>query len=384
MSLIVARMVGQKIHILGDTALTYCHKLGANALIEGCLKQYRIGDHLAVAFAGDALIFESLCEKILACASTAEVVEVVLRNLDKAMGLDLLVCEIGKDNITFIKQGCVTTALAGFIGDSLAYDGFQSAYHSGELQPQGLPNSGQAQFLRIPEPVDDEDIYPQLFNALKVVVDDPSIPSVGGAIVPLCTDKGKFRYINYAGSSLFARTPISDTPQPMDFGTAQLGGHSFDFGDDEPRGGQGNEIGFYLLQAGFGVIFPANSVGFRRAELLKAESPPLWVLNTTKRLGFGIASCFISPHHCGIAGEKFLQAENWISALFCFELGDVQQLIKEQPKLADRYIAAHAVALSNLGRPEDAIRLLDIEIVRSGSSTFCKEIRESVRQHYGI
>lgn len=381
MSLIVARVVGQEIYILGDTALTY-RKVASNGLIEGCLKQYRIGDRLAVAFAGEAADFESICEKILGCHDTPGIVEIALRHVPKASDLELLICEIGREDITFIKRGIVTTAASGFIGDAPAYGKFQSAFHNPQ-PPEYWTTSGQLQMLRIPEPINDSRLYERLFDALRRVVEDVSIPSVGGMIVPLCTDKGVFRFINYAGSSIFRREAFGEGWQPTDFGTTELGGYSYDFGTDEPRGGKGDEIGFYLLQAGFGVIFPANAAGFRRADIVKAESPPIWVLNTSKRLGSGIASTFDSPQHCGIAGERFLEAGNFDDAIFCYQLGDLNRLIEEQPGLADRYVAGHAAALASLHRPQEAIALLDIEIKRTPSANRCRQLSEEIKQHFG-
>ena len=367
--------------MLGDTALTY-HNVAANALIRGCLKQYRISDRLAVAFAGEASDFESICEKILNCRDTPGIVETALKCLPKTANRELIICEIGRQDITFIKRGILTTAASGFIGDAPAYGKFQYAFHNPQ-PPEYWSTSGQLQMLRIPEPIDDSGLYERLFDALRRVVEDVSIPSVGGMIVPLCTDRVVFRFINYVGSSIFACEPVGEGWQPTDFGTTDLGGYSYDFGTDEPRGGKGDEIGFFLLQAGFGVVFPANASGFRRAELLRAESPPIWVLNTSKRLGKGIVCSFDSPQHCGIAGERFLEAENFGDALFCYQLGELKRLIKEQEGLADRYVAGHGAALASLGRPQEVIELLDIEIKRTASANRCRQLSDQIRQHFG-
>jgi hypothetical protein len=387
MSLIVARVAGENIYVLGDTALSYQHRLDSNALIEGCLKQYRLNDRLAVAFAGDASAFEGLCGRILSCIDGNQVIKVARQNPKSIANLDLLIAEVGKREITFIKKGVVTTASAGFIGDALAYDKFQLAYHSGDRGgpfPASAVNSGGIQVLRIPEPVGEAGLYLRIFNALNAVVNDPDMPSVGGAIIPLCTDQGIFRYINYLGSSMFHPAGANEGDHAMEFGTAQTGGYSFDFSDDKGRGGLGDEIGFYLLQAGFGIIFPAATSGFRRAELMRAPNPTYWVLNTRNRLGHGFDSSYIDPVQCGIVGQSFLKEENFEDALFCFGLGDIKLLEKENPQIMDRYQAAHAVALFFTGQQNKAIDLLEAEIAKARPAPVCSEVRQQFREDFGL
>ncbi|MFC6282175.1 MULTISPECIES: hypothetical protein [Polaromonas] len=387
MTLIVARVIGEKILILGDTALSYQTHLNSNAFIEGCLKQYRVNDHLAVAFAGDSSSFELLCAEFLSCDYGHQVIEVALQNPTHLANLDLLIAEVGGNEITFIKKGVVTSAAAGFIGDALAYDKFQLAYHGGPDSTSAQENAIHAahlQVLRIPEPIDEGDPYIRIFDALKAVVNDPDVPSVGGVIVPLCTDRGEFRYINYMGSSMFHPVTANGGSHAMEFGTVQAGGYSFDFSDDKGRGGRGNEIGFYLLQAGFGVIFPADSSGFRRADLLRASTPTHWVLNTMKRFGHGFDSTYINPVECGIVGQSFLKEENFDDALFCFGLGNIVLLEKENPHIMDRYQASHAVALLYTGQQNKAIGLLEAEIAKDRPAPVCSEVRQQIREDFGV
>lgn len=381
MSLIIARVHNGVTHILGDIALTYQNDTSANPFVQGCLKQYRINDRLAVAFAGDSTGFRAACKDIHACDKTAEIIEVARAAQKKGQEFDLLVAEAGKESVTFLKGGVLTESASGFIGDSLAFGAFQDCFHS--VAP-GTPvtceiGRAAALFMRCPEPMTEGDFYARMFSALKQVIWDPRYPSVGGAIIPLCTDNGRFRYMNYADvtSDPLRLEDFTSTPKAIEFGTAEKGGFAMEFNDDSPHAGLGNEVGIYFLQGSLGIIFPAAEDGFRPAEVLPAKNPALWVLETSRRLGSGVSSSFLSADHCGIAGEDLWSKEDHQGAHFCYELG-LNQLKHLSSAQLDRYSHGRAAALANIGRRQDAIDLLTSSIRENPVTKLCQSLLNSL------
>lgn len=268
--------------------------------------------------------------------------------------------------------------MVGFIGDSEAFNAFQGYYHNYTQQDGAQNEVGRAtlQILKIPEPVKENDIYSSMYLALKQVIWDVNIPSVGGVIVPLCTDQGRFQYLVYADvvSDILNIDNFRYEPTPIEFGTAQGGGYSVEFCDDSPYGGEGKNVGLYFLQGGFGVVFPTGENGFRTAELIKAKNPAYWVLETTKRLGHGIWTGYLSEDHCGIAGEELLKEGKEQDALFCYELRKDSKALIERPAVYDRYLAGYATAMFNCGMQDEAITILKTHIKTGMTSKRCKDM----------
>ena len=75
MTLIIARVDGEKLYMLGDTELTFHNRQQANPFVEGCLKQYLVDDHLAVGFAGVREHFEKVLPEFLGCQTGQDIVD---------------------------------------------------------------------------------------------------------------------------------------------------------------------------------------------------------------------------------------------------------------------------------------------------------------------
>lgn len=388
MTLIIGRVKDGKVYMLGDTELTFHNQKKANPFIEGCLKQYLIQDDLAISFAGVKEHFEQTLPRFLDCLNGNDVVKVAVDAQSSGLDFDLMIGEIGYEKIRFVKNGMASEAEAGYIGSHEAFDAFQRIYHETSLESQLQIEIGRAQIqiLQLPEPLTDNEIYSRLFNSLKSVIWDTSIAGVGGMIIPLCTHNGKFQYMHYAdiSSDPLNVEDFTDEPKAIEFGTAAEGGYSVEFCNDTPHGGRGKNTGFYFLQGGFGIIFPANVDGFRNAELVKAGNPAFWVLETNQRLGNGIGTGYLSIDHCGIAGEELLKSEKYQDALFCYEIVKDLKALNERPSVYDRYIAGYATAMFNCGKHQEAITMLQTQVNQQNVSPCSMDILQKISSLGGI
>jgi hypothetical protein len=352
--------------------------LAAYPFVEGCLKQYIVNDALAIAFAGVQEGFQSVSAKLLSSRSQQEAVEIAHDAQSHGQRFDLLVAEAGRDTLCVVSKGTTSESSVGWIGDASAFAAFQRYYQAPESPSRSEPEVGRAciKFLRLPEPVLDDEPYPRLYDAFKRVVSDSCFPSVGGVVVPLCTDQGRFRYMNYADvtSDPLNLAGFIGAPERIEFGTAMAGGYSVEFLDDAALGGDGKDVGFYFLQGGFGVVFPPDANGLRKAKLVIAPNPAHWVLQTRKFGGHGIASSYMTEDHCGTAGEELLQAGANEDALYCYELRKDSKTLPERPDIHDRYFAGYATAMFNSGDPARAIAMLTDLLQKQSTFGRCREM----------
>ncbi len=376
MSLIIGRANKGNVIILGDTKLTFYNNKNSNPYVDGCLKVYSVNDTLAFGFAGTVEHFEIALEELLQCKSPDEIANVALKlKSEKHLDFDLLIGEAGNDYLTLLKGKQITKQIVGYIGDKDAYEKYQSNFNSnnGAIPPE--EGRASIQISRQPEPLWENEIYSKMFHAFKNTITNAKIPSVGGISVPLCTDKGKFRYMNYVDiiSDPLDLSQFSDKPKVIEFGTAEYGSFSVEFSDTSPHGGSPKDIGFYFLQGGFGLIFCENKNMLKKPKVILAKNPAYWVLNSSFEYGSGVASGYATPDHCGIAGEQLLTTGNWKDALFCYELGKDDKSLPNRPAVYDRFMSGYAVALFNCGKTIEALKTLETAIAANSISPRCGE-----------
>jgi len=382
MTLIIGRVDAGKMYIVGDTALTFNHRENTNPFVEGCLKQYKVNDQLAVAFAGIREHFEYVLLDILQCKNAQDIISIAIETQVSGLDYELIVADSNYDKIHFIKNAYITESKAGYIGNSDAFNSYQKYFHNSQKLGFLESEAGKAyiQMLQMPEPLDSEGLYPNIFQSLKKVIWDKSIPSVGGVIVPLCTHKGRFQYMAYADvvSDPINIDDFSEKPRAIKFGTAERGGYSVEFWDNSSKEGTGHETGFYFLQGGFGVCFPKGASGIRNAMIVKARTPACWVLETKKLFGHGISSGYLTEDHCGLLGEELLELEKYEDALYCYELRKDSKSLLQRPVVYDRYMAGYATAVYNCGRPLDAVNMLKLLIDDSNKHPCCSSILSKI------
>ncbi|HDL02086.1 MAG TPA: hypothetical protein ENH23_07620 [candidate division Zixibacteria bacterium] len=382
MSLIVAKVEGDNIYTLGDTELTYFNDIKSNPFIDGCLKQYIIHDKLAIAFAGIREHFGAICEKIFKCKSGDEIAEIAIHYQKNKYDFELLIAEIGYKIIRTVKNGVVQDSTEGYIGSQLAFEKYQEYYHNYNEKDQSGTELGRAaiKLLQLPEPSGDSKTYVKMYHCLKKVIINGNVEGVGGVNIPMCSHKGKFAYMIYGDivSDVLKPSEFTIEPKPISFGTAEGGAFAVDFEHDEPYGGSGREVGFYFLQGGFGVIFPASQSGLRNAKIIKATTPAHWVLETKKVLGNGVASSFLQADHCGTAGEELLQAERYQDASFIYELRINEKGLKDRP-VYDRYLGGYGTALFNCGHEQEAITMLEQEIEQNPDLNGSKDMLQKMK-----
>ncbi len=375
-TLVVGRIVDGKTYIFADTALTSPIQQKVHPYTDGCLKCYIVNDRLALAFADASAAFEHSCETLLNMHSAAEIVQYAVKAQAEGWQVEVLIADAGSNEIWTVKDGIVAKSSAGFLGDAEAFNSFQKYLNDPDSIPH-KPPAGTVQFgfCRIPEPVSQLDIYAQMLGSFKAVIEDGAHPTVGGAAISLCTHNGIFQYLNYAAVfSPFDEKMLNG--QPIPFGTAANGGYAVELCTDE----DGKEPAFYFLQGGFGLLFPREGSGFRRALVLQAENPAYFALESSKTLMRQLKSGYGTPDHFGEAGESLYKLDRYEDALWCYELGNGYEALRERPQVRDRYIGGFASTLYHFGDRERALAMLNTCIAEQPfESKVCTKVLSQIR-----
>ena len=354
MTLVVGRIFNNKTYIFADTALSSPIHKKLNPYTDGCLKCYIVRDELALAFSGAEAAFKDSCLPLLGMHSASEIIEYAKKAQAAGWEVEVLVAEAARGELSTVKDGVENKSSTGFLGDAQAFNSFQRYMNDPDLtSSMHSEDTVQMAAYRLPEPVLQDEIYGRMFDSFKAVIEDVAHPTVGGAVIPLCTHNGEFQYLNYATVfSPFDKTMLNG--QPIPFGTAVNGGYAVELCTDKDA----KEPGFYFLQGGFGLLFPRQDSGFRRASILQAESPAYFVLEAGKVLRHQILSCYTTPDSFGIAGASLYALAKYDDALKCYELGDGYETLKNRPLVRDRYIGQFAAALYACGDKDKAISIL--------------------------
>lgn len=375
MTLVVGRVVQGKTYIFADTALTSSTGQRINPFTEGCLKCYIVNERVALAFADAMPAFEQTCGTLLSMSEACEIAQYAANAQTNGWPVELLIAEAGRDMLWIVKNGTIVESSAGFLGDAQAFNAYQQHFNAPSSIPTEQPaNTFQIKLLRLPEPVLVDDIYGRMFDSFKAVIENAAFPTVGGAILPLCTHNGLFQYFHYAAVfSPFDHTMLNGKPVP--FGTAVNGGYAVELCTDE----ECSEPGVYFLQGGFGLFFLREDSGFRRAKVVQARNPAYFAMESNKSLGRQLKSCYMTPDHCGIAGESFYEAGRYEDALFCYELCSGHRTLLNRPLIRDRYMGQFAAALYQCGQLDRALAILQECIAEQpAESQFCQHIRGQI------
>lgn len=324
MSLIVARQFGQDLMIFGDTYFTDVHGIGPPDL-RGIIKTVVLTDSLCISFAGNVhWATDALRElSLLGLQGPDDVASVLLRvHNDSKCSTDFLVASATPDSrLIEIKSGYMKPVVASWLGSGPAFERFQG-FATGALSV-APPPTGAASFglVRIPDCESEESgrVYSSLFNAMCAVIDDGSIPEVGGFTVPVGFHHGKFEYMDYAA---VLTNPIQWDLMPktcaIPFGTAEQGGYAFNLMSAQPSSTAG--LAVYVSQGRYGVAFTPHE-GLLVPNPFSDVSPLEFEESAASALGLRVGCMYTIPEeHCERA-MNYLNSGNLDAALSEAEKG---------------------------------------------------------------
>jgi hypothetical protein len=313
-SLIIARQSGPHLLILGDTHLTDPVRNGPCNL-QGIIKTRIFKDTLCVSFAGRLDWAEIAFQELSSCSPddlTADRVAELLERIhgQSSRSTDFLVATARPEpKLIEVKNGRALEVVTSWLGSAPAFERFQG-FSTGALTPIPRPaNTAAMDALRLPEgkPSEPNPEYGRLFTALRMVIEDASLPEVGGFVVPVGLHHGRFEYMDY-GSIL--THPIRFDLLPEEYvtlpaGTAAQGGYSFGFMGDQRSSVHG--LAIYILQGRYGVTFTPHE-GLLRPSAFRDTSSLDFEDAVTAQVGLEIRSL------CTLPGDYYLRAMGLVAA----------------------------------------------------------------------
>lgn len=360
MTLVVGKMVDGEMVLLADTKLTLVSGEQNNPYIDGCVKIYKVSSGVAVAFAGTREHFEDDLFHIMNCSSSEDIANLVVQSQMEGKDYDLLIAEIGKESLTFVRDGEIVESLFSYIGDVDGYNRFREYYLNVR---QWNVNLCSAEFhcLQLPESFDELKgrELDNLFNSLEKTCLDSEIESVSGLVVPMCSDSCIFKYTPYmSGVTSLDKILNFSGEHNITVGSAESGSCNIEFMGKTVE--NRFALGVYFFQGKFGVCFMPNDKGLMVGRCLRCETAADWTLETKKILGEGMISAFLDEWDCLVTGERLGGQGEWDAAAYCYSLrADLTNLIDENPEAADRFLCGYCMCLHNLSRTEDAINMLN-------------------------
>jgi len=258
---VVARIVNNDLFLVGDSRLTNMDGTVINPL-KGTLKIQLLNSELCLAFAGEISLtgMEELQKLTQHCTgfSHQEVTKELLNfNMRIGAPLDFIVASLlPYPNLCKISEGNISPNLqTAWIGDVEAFSKYQKQYHQPNSSLGHDDNSDRYKLWIIKQPDHegvDQDVFSRMCDAMRSVIYESGIPTVGDYLIPVTTTPVGFNYMNYLDIDA-PPMGLSAGWNTVQFGTAGEGGHAIV--SLSPLLPGVNAFGIHYLQGNFGALF---------------------------------------------------------------------------------------------------------------------------------
>lgn len=261
MTLVVAQIVENDLFVVGDSRLVDMDGT-VRSPINGTLKIQLLSPELCIAFAGEISLpvmkeLQVLTQQCSGYSQQRVAKEFLALHKRTNNVLDFIIASLSPyPGIYKISEGnCTSDIQAAWIGDIKAFSEYQKQYH----QPDHIDGHGynsdryKLWIFKVPdhEGVNDE-IFSKMCNAMRGVIYDSGITTVGDYLVAVTTTQAGFNYINYLDIDAPLRQ-LSEGWNTVQFGTAAEGGHAIvALSPANPGIGA---FGIHYLQGNFGAFF---------------------------------------------------------------------------------------------------------------------------------
>lgn len=284
MSLIIARKTIDSIFIFSDTKLTYIDGIERKNPQDGMAKVSLISDEYVIAFAGNCELAKRTFSKINKESTLEEILKIFNdSNLYSNGEVEFIVCVNSKNKIYLLKDLLVTETNNAWIGSLNGFSKFQENYHTKIVEENSTIITAQQIPKNVTEITQNE--FSKILKSFNKVINDESIPEVGGFIIPIAKSDGKFEFMTYGNvyrKPLEIEELINNTT--VSFTSPEDGGYVINF-----CGGNENYICFYFIFGDFGVIYNKTIYGTFEPIILKMEKAKFYnYISEELKVEFGV------------------------------------------------------------------------------------------------
>jgi len=335
--------LNDKIITVSDTKLTYEH-LDRNNPKDGTIKSIIITPQISVSYAGD-IHFAELALKGIGTNSDVDFIKRTLLSfhISSDLNTDFILSKGGKTPCLYVfKNGEMTKATIDWIGSSEGFNRFQKAFNDPTNGP--IIEGVNFNIIKMPDEFDHNfnEVTEKMIFAMKEVIEDTTIPEVGGFFVCTSFNEQKFKYINYI--SLF-RNPIeiktfdeSKGWNVIDFSSVKEGAFSVNFLESES-----DTLAIHFFHGNIGLIYKRENNGLLNPEVIVDvdEIDFSEYLNNCTDLRFGITMGHNYDNYA-YNGEQALKLNDFELAIKRFDIALNLAAKSWKPKLDD-LISSHSI-----------------------------------------
>lgn len=314
MSLIIARKIENTIILLSDTKLTYSDGIERKLPKHSTVKVFQHSKSICVAFAGDCYFANVAFQQITKDKKLNEIEEILLESHRQSNGqTDYIVISLNPHEIIEIKNNLINRVSNSWIGSKRGFSKFQANYQSPLIKEPNITRIGA---IELPDNASQTvtDSYSKFFESFYNVIEDDSIPEIGGFLIPVCSKKDVFVFPSYVD---VYRKPLEEDEfvpnSSISFGNAEMGSYIVNF-----LGGNVNGIAIHLTVGGFGIIYERLESGLMKPQIIKLDEINFQDYLIETRSIKGSIMSQSSAENFNIKGSFYADKEDYLKAISYF------------------------------------------------------------------
>ena len=212
-----------------------------------------------------------------------------------------------------IKNNLKIRVVNSWIGSQKGFSKFQANTQSVLIsEPTNTHMSVRELPDNVPQIVTES--YSKFFKAFYNVIEDGSIPEIGGFIIPVYSKEGKFVFPSYVD---VYRKPLEDAElipnSDISFGNAEMGSYIVNF-----LGGNMNGIAVHLTVGGFGIFYERLENGLMKPQIIKLDEIDFQdYVTETRGIKRGVMLQY-SAENFNIKGSFYANKEDYLKAISYF------------------------------------------------------------------
>jgi len=277
MSLVVARKIRNAFMMVGDSRLLDPQQSSINLPRDSVIKSLVIAPEFSVSFAGSLSFANDAIRGFkyewLKESKQSQIIDhfySIHRDSNRQVDF-ILVWGEPINKLVQIKDGTYSDTISSWIGDAIAFERFQKAFVSNEQSP-GQAHAILSEFVsKSNHPDFCFNTFSKMMSAMRIVIADSAIPSVGGFVVPVASYKGDMHYVPYLQSQTAPfDASYFENNDAVPLGTAEDGYFTmyFVFGHN----GRSCHAIVYFRQGEFGIAFCPDNHGIPRPLIIKVKT----------------------------------------------------------------------------------------------------------------
>lgn len=375
MTLVIGKVVDGEAVIVSDSKLSF-EREDDNPYTKGCVKIYQITNEIVVAFADSVGPFSEDLPLLKQAKSVDCILDIVKKRCITEKKYELLIAELGRDKIIFIRNGEITESPYSFIGSRDGFDEFRK--HVMGNKGFGGDYSWRSQLIVCNSKSECGGIFDlcyKLIPAMYGVCYQGALRDIGGVVFCYILVKDISCFLNY--TFLFNRLDFeevmaADGPCILGPGTCQDGGFHISVGSHSIRNQMIEYI--HIHQSKFCLFYYPDEFGLNVPKKYECVNSIHWQVMLFEKLGVRPRIALENIDDILGAAMYYFNKENWANACRCCEFlkeDRLKVMVESEPDFCDHYLSLYCSSLYNNGQFKESLALLNKYYRKMKNHKFC-------------